>query len=538
MRKFSELYAHLDATTSLNEKVDLLAGYFRETPPADAAWTLAIFSGRRPKKPFTSTFLKTALLRYLQIDAWVLEECYALVGDQGETFSLLIDTLKPSHKGQDDDAPLVEWMEQRIPALAKASDEQRYDQLSQWWQQLSMREIFVLQKLMGGSLRVGASQSLVIKALAKATGLSIATITQRLTGQWTPSAAFFGQLVAPEGDPGAADPAQPYAFALAYPLDIDLPNLGLVHEWHAEWKWDGIRAQVVRREGQCHIWSRGEDLITNSFPEISGAALHDLPDGTVLDGELLAFREGKPMPFGALQKRIGRKKITAAVQAAVPVHFIAYDLLELDALDLRSRTFAERRAGLMALLANVSPPLALSEHVLASDWQDLRDARIQARERGVEGLMLKRADSPYRAGRKRGDWWKWKVEPLVVDAVLLYAQAGSGRRANLFTDYTFAVWNTDQQLVPVAKAYSGLNQQEILELDRWIRAHTKEKFGPVRSLIAEHVFEIGFEGIQESGRHKSGVALRFPRILRWRKDKRSGDADSLITLRAMLHDPG
>lgn len=537
MRAFGDLFADIDKTTSLNDKVEALAAYFRVAPAADAAWAVALLSGRRPKKPMSSREISDGVCRFLGIEPWVLEESYALVGDLGETVSLLIDTLRAEAPAGGDDAPLHVWMEERLPALARMDAEERYAALAGWWRSLSMREIFVLQKLIGGSFRVGASESLVVKAVAQAKDLPVAVVTERVTGKWTPDAAFYQRLTAPAEAGVAGGSAQPYPFALAHPMDSEPDTLGPLEDWLAEWKWDGIRAQIVKRAGEVHVWSRGEDLVTPSFPELAGAAAH-LPDGTVVDGEILAFAADgdAPLPFAALQKRLGRKKVSAAVAAATPVRFLAYDMLELDGADWREKPLADRRVALAALMAAAPAILGLSPAVEAGSWEELRTMRAGSRERSVEGLMLKRRTSAYRSGRRKGDWWKWKVDPLAVDAVLIYAQAGSGRRANLFTDYTFAVWDAEK-LVPVAKAYSGLDQGEIAELDRWIRAHTKEKFGPVRSVEAEQVFELAFEGIAESGRHKAGVALRFPRITRWRKDKKPADADSLGTLRGMLNAP-
>ncbi len=536
MRAFSELFAALDRTTSLNDKLAALVAYLRAVGAADGAWAVALLSGRRPKKPVNRRIAQEALVEYLGIQPWVIDASYELVGDLGETCSLLIDTLRPVRATDVAHAPLAEWMETRLPAIAALEDDAaKKRRLIGWWEELSQGEIFLLQKLISGGFRVGVSESLVVKALAAVACVPVTVMTQRLTGKWAPTPEVFRGFLEAEGG-ARRDVTQPYAFALAYPLDQAPAELGERAAWSAEWKWDGIRAQLVRREGACHVWSRGEDLVTAAFPEIAIAAVAAFPDDTVVDGEILAFENELPLPFAALQKRLGRKKVTAAVQAATPLRFLAYDLLELGGIDYRDEPFARRREALEGLVAGAVAPLGLSPLVLAATWEDLAAAREAARERGVEGLMLKKLDAPYRAGRKRGDWWKWKVEPLVVDAVLIYAQAGSGRRANLFTDYSFAVWR-GSDLVPVAKAYSGLDAGEIAELDRWIRAHTKEKFGPVRSVEPHHVFELGFEGIQTSGRHKAGVALRFPRILRWRRDKTPAEADTLQTLEAMLRTP-
>ena len=371
----------------------------------------------------------------------------------------------------------------------------------------------------------------MVRALAHTSGLEIPIVAARLMGEWIPHAEWFVRVLSPEHTDD--DRSRPYPFCLAAPLDGDVSALGDPATWQIEWKWDGIRAQLIRRGDAVHLWSRGEELITHRFPEVTAAATR-LPEGTVLDGEVLAFKDERPMPFSALQQRIGRTKQVAQMSRAVPVVFMTYDILEADGADIRARPLQERRALLDALLSThgggvLRPSPTLQE----ASWDVLAQMRMQSRARGVEGLMLKRLTSSYGVGRKRGEWWKWKIDPYSVDAVLIYAQPGSGKRASLLTDYTFGVWQ-DGTLIPFAKAYSGLSNEEIGELDKWIRRHTTERFGPVRHVVPVQVFELGFEGIAESSRHKSGIAVRFPRMLRWRKDKRADEADTLETVRALL----
>ena len=391
-------------------------------------------------------------------------------------------------------------------------------------------ELFVLNKLLTGGFRVGVSKLLVVRALAAVAGLPRATLSHRLMGTWRPDAASFRALLAEQG--GDDDRSRPYPFFLASPLEQAPAVLGERAAWLVEWKWDGIRGQLIRRRGEIFLWSRGEELITEGFPELIEAAAR-LPDGVVLDGEVLAWAEQGVLPFAALQTRIGRERPSARVLAQAPAAFVAFDLLEEAGEDLRARPLAWRRARLEALLEGPCSRLRPSPLVAAGTWRELAALRAEARLRRVEGLMVKRLDSAYGTGRQRGAWWKWKVDPLTVDAVLVYAQAGSGRRANLFTDYTFAVWRGDE-LVPIAKAYSGLSDREILALDRWIRRHSVDRFGPVRQVRPEQVFELAFEGINPSPRHKSGLALRFPRILRWRTDKPAAAADRIEQVQALL----
>jgi DNA ligase-1 len=422
-------------------------------------------------------------------------------------------------------------MEESILPLARQSEQDQRATVVRAWRGLAGNERFIFNKLITGGFRIGVSQQLVVRALARASGVAEGVIAHRLSGTWTPDASSYAALLSENTDD--TDASRPFPFYLAYALEDDLEALGEPTAWQAEWKWDGIRAQIIRRGGQTFIWSRGDELITERFPELAAAA-DFLPDGTVIDGEIMPWKDGGPLPFAQLQRRIGRKTLGARILAEVPVVLVAYDLLELDGVDRRGAPLSERRAKLEELLrAARASAFVPSPIVPLSGWDDARAAYSRARVMNAEGLMLKRRDGAYGVGRRKGGWWKWKVQPFSVDAVMVYAQAGHGRRASLHTDYTFAVWDNGQ-LVPFAKAYSGLTDAELRELDSWIRRNTTEKFGPVRAVTPVHVFELGFEGIQASSRHKSGVAVRFPRILRWRTDKRAEDADTLATLRALM----
>ncbi|HEY0681270.1 MAG TPA: ATP-dependent DNA ligase [Steroidobacter sp.] len=529
MRAFAALFEELDTTQSTNLKVAAMSRYFREAPPADAAWAVYILSGRRLKRFIGPALLKRWLIEEAALPEWLIDESYSSVGDLAETIALL--TAGTAHsEASSDDTPLADWIEERLLPLREASEDVQRQTIAGWWRELPYRQCFLLNKLLTGELRVGVSQLLVTRALADVTGIERTELAGRLMGEWQPGALFWQALHAAESP--RTDPAVPYPFFLASPLEGDPSQLGERDAWQAEWKWDGIRGQLIRRAAECHLWSRGEERITERFPEIVDAAA-SLPDGVVLDGEVVAWKDGRVQPFALLQQRIGRKKLTAAILATVPVEFLAYDLLELEGRDLRSAPLRERREHLERLLAQASPLLQVSPLVTAPTWEDLAAERADSRQRNVEGLMLKALDSSYGTGRQRGAWWKWKIDPHSFDAVMIYAQPGQGRRSNLYTDYTFGVWR-DQELVPVAKAYSGLSNPEIEQLDRWIRAHTLEKFGPVRSVEPSQVFELAYEGIAASGRHKSGIALRFPRILRWRTDKPAAEADTLANLQAML----
>ena len=533
MRRFASLYDALDATTSTNAKVAAMQAYFAEAPPADAAWALFFLTGGRLKRLIPPRLLATWGCERARVPWWLFEESFGLAGDLAETIALLVDTQREGRPAPDAPPALSRLIEERLLPLRDAPEEEKRRAVLELWDGLERREIFLLNKLLTGELRVGVSGTLAVRALARHAGLPPATVAHRLMGAWQPSAAAFASLIAPEG--GETDVSRPYPFFLASQLEAEPESLGDPGEWITEWKWDGIRAQIVRRGGGAFLWSRGEELITDRFPDLAGVWAA-LPEGTVLDGEVLAFSAGAPLPFSVLQRRIGRRILSPRILAEAPAAFMAYDLLESGGADLRAVPLRERREKLAGLIEARSDRLLLSPAVEAGSWADLRELRKQARERGVEGLMLKRWSSPYRHGRPRGDWWKWKIEPHSIDAVLVYAQPGHGRRATLMTDLTFGLWDGGE-LVPVAKAYSGLTDEEIDQLDRWIRQHTLERFGPVRAVEPVHVFELHFEGIAESTRHRSGVAVRFPRIARWRADKKPADADTLQTLRGLIKTP-
>jgi len=524
VRSFSALYRNIDTTTSNNEKVRVLAEYFHRESSRNALWAVYLLSGKSRKRTVTSRALREYFLGITAFPQWIVEECYSYVGDTAEAVALLLVCSDLEKNDSMEEIPLYRWLETEIPSLGLLDEQQRRERVKGWWSGLESDQLFILNKILTGGFRVGVSQKLLVKALSRAFGVPEPVLTHRLMGNWEPNMGFFEMLVSTEE--AFMPPGQPYPFFLASALEDE----GVLREgtdrWQAEWKWDGIRAQAIRRKGMLFLWSRGEDLVTEQFPELLPDMMN-VPDGTVLDGEIVAWGDGTPLPFQYLQKRLGRKRVTEKQIEETPIHFMVYDLLEFGGEDIRSRSLRERQK-LLATLLNTRPfsRLSLSEPLRFSRWEELKALRGMARERGVEGLMIKDLSSAYGVGRKKGYWWKYKVDPLSLDAVLIYAQPGSGKRANLFTDYTFALWQ-GEELVPFAKAYSGLSNQEIEELDRWIRRNTVERFGPVRAVRPHQVFEIGFEGISRSNRHKSGVAVRFPRILRWRKDKQHREADSL-----------
>ncbi|HTK24944.1 MAG TPA: ATP-dependent DNA ligase, partial [Pyrinomonadaceae bacterium] len=513
------------------EKVDAMRFYFEHAEKHDAAWALYFLSGRKPRQIVPSKKLREWAIELSGIPEWLFEESRDTVGDGAETVALLLP-----NNASIDETPLHTLVEEQLLPLRGADEEIQKAAVTDAWAKMNYAQRLVYNKLISGAFRVGVSQLLVVRALSLVSEIPTDIIAHRLMGEWTPSAAFFDELIDPHLDADETPIARPFPFHLSHQIDFPTHELGDLSDWQAEWKWDGIRAQVIKRKGEIFIWSRGEDLMTDRFPEIVAAA-EELPDGTVLDGEILPWRDGRVLPFTELQRRIGRKNLTAKILNEVPVILQVYDLLEFEERDIRPVDFRSRREMLEKVLDRVSDEarniLRITESVEAASWEHLAERREQSRSLGVEGFMLKHRGSPYRVGRHRGDWWKWKIDPLTVDAVLIYAQKGSGKRSNLFTDYTFAVWK-DGELVPFAKAYSGLTDAEIRKVDRFVRENTLETFGPVRSVTPALVFELAFEAIQRSTRHKSGVAVRFPRILRWREDKTVKDADSLETINDML----
>ena len=527
MKAFADLYTALDETTKTNAKVEALADYFRKAAPEDAVWALHFLIGRRIKRLIETRKLVEWAIAEAGVPEWIFGDCYSAVGDLAETIALLLPAPLAST-----DKPLHYWVEQRLLPLREWNDEQQRESMVFAWLEMDERQRFVWNKLITGEFRVGVSQSLVVRGLASLTGISAEVIAHRLMGDWVPDARFYEQLVAKDTED--ADVSRPYPFFLAYPLEGDPAQLGDPAEWIAEWKWDGIRSQVIRRKWQTFIWSRGEELVTERFPELQSMG-GLLPEGTVIDGEILPWRDGMPLPFAQMQRRIGRKVLGPKILADVPIVLLAYDLLEWEGNDVREWPLEKRRAQLTELTTSLAGTgrIVLSAPVAFSSWEVLAALRAGSRERRVEGFMLKRHGSPYRVGRKRGDWWKWKIEPYSVDCVLIYAQPGNGKRANMLTDYTFGVWDNGE-LVPFAKAYSGLTNAEIDKVDAWIRRNTIEKFGPVRRVKPELVFELAFEGIQKSPRHRSGIAVRFPRMARWRQDKKAEGADSIETIKALL----
>lgn len=525
MKSFALLIAEIDATTRTTGKLEALHRYLRAAEDSDKLWCVALLMGKRPKRPVKAAWLRKWAAEVAQLPLWLLEESYDVVGDLAETVALLLPP--PTSYG---DLTLQAHMKGLQNLLGKPEEEVEV-YIKDVWSRMDQKERFVFNKLITGGFRIGVSQKLMVRALAHHLGEEEAVVAHRLMGDWKPDATTFYELLE-RADP-AENLSRPYPFYLAYPIEGDVTDLGDPSEWQFEYKWDGIRGQLIFRQGEIFLWSRGEELITDRFPEIKNLRDH-LPDGVVIDGELMAYRDGVPLSFNHLQTRIGRKKVGKKILADSPVVVMAYDVLEYNGDDLRQKPMKARRALLEEVVERTKSEALLLSPVIAPDtWAEAMELREGSREKWAEGLMVKRRDGSYKVGRKRGDWWKWKVDPMAIDAVLLYAQRGHGRRANLYSDYTFAVWK-GEDLVPFAKAYSGLTDKEMKLVDRFVKSHTIERFGPVRSVEPELVFEIGFEGIAPSSRHKSGISLRFPRMLRWRHDKKASEANTLEDLKGFL----
>ena len=530
MRQFAHLIEKLDSTNKTNQKVAALAEYFAEANQRDKLWTVAILSHRRPPRPVNTTLLRTYAAELAEIPVWLFEESYHIVGDLAEAIALVVPN--DFHTSEKTLSAILD----ELVLLKPKTDLEKKKYVQDTWMQLDYYSRFVFTKLVTGSFRIGISQKLMTKALSQVTSVPQDELAYRLMGDWNPGTTTFTELVFGRNE--QAYVSKPYPFYLAYALENPLEALGEVTDWVAEHKWDGIRGQVISRKGEIFVWSRGEELVTDKYPEIA-ELVNFLPQGIVLDGEILAFIDGQIGLFNDLQTRIGRKNVSKSILKKVPVIFKAYDILEYDGVDIRGKSYLDRRVILEALVQKTNhPALHISEQLQFSSWKDVANERALSRDRRSEGLMLKKKSATYQVGRKKGEWWKWKTDPLTIDAVLTYAMRGHGRRTNLFTDYTFGLWETnangEQELVTFAKAYAGLTDKEFAEVDKIIKKTTLERFGPVRSVSPTLVFELAFEGIAFSTRHKSGVAVRFPRIHRWRKDKTIEDANTLEDLKALI----
>ena len=525
MKTFAQLITSLESTNKTNAKIDAMVHYLQTAPENDKLWFLALFTGKRPKRPVNTNLLKLWALEITQLPEWLFLESYSSVGDLGETLSLIL----PPPENEVDKS-LSQWMSELIDLKDKTEEEKRVYVIESW-NGLDYTERFIFNKLIGGSFRIGVSKKLLINALSKYSEIDSSQLMHSIMGKWNVEEENFEDLIS--GTNINPDNSKPYPFCLAYPIEKEIHELGNPEDWQAEYKWDGIRGQLIKRNKEIFLWSRGEELVTPQFPELV-SALENMEGDFVLDGEILAVVDNQVLNFNELQKRLNRKTITAKMLKEIPVKSFVYDILEFNGEDLREKPLSERRAILEKLInENPHENIKLSEIIQYKNWEELTEIRSNSRENNSEGLMLKQKNSHYHSGRKKGDWWKWKVDALTIDAVLIYAQKGSGRRSGYYTDYTFAVKKEDK-LVTIAKAYSGLTDKEIMEVSKFVTKNSLEKFGPVRTVKPELVFEIAFEGIGYSNRHKSGVALRFPRIVRWRRDKKVDEIDDIEEVKKLI----
>jgi len=527
LQLFAELVTELSSSTKTNDKLQSLVDYFATGPDEDKVWVIALFSGRRPRRSVNLKLMRQWCIELAQIPDWLFTECHHTVGDFSETLALLLsETETLQRKNQN-----LSYYLQKLISIEKEDEAVKKNFIVESWQQMNAEEKFVFNKLITGAFRIGVSQKTIVNALAKVVNVSPSIIAHRISGNWDPLTTSFNELLSENA--AVTDFSKPYPFYLAYAIDDSVESLGAPVLWQAEWKWDGIRGQMIKRNNELFVWSRGEELMTDKFPEYF--ILKDLlPDGVVLDGEIIPAVDGKPLPFAVLQTRIGRKNISKKQLQEAPISFFAYDLLEYSYEDWREKPLIERRNKLEEILSPIqNKAIQISEVIDFNSWNDLGELRKKSRDKNSEGIMLKRKDSVYKVGRKRGDWWKWKIDPLTIDCVMVYAAKGSGRRSNLYTDYTFAV-KDGNELITFTKAYSGLTDKEFAQIDYFVKRNSLEKFGPVRTVKPELVFEIAFEGIAASNRHKSGVALRFPRMNRWRKDKTVDEINTLDDLKEML----
>ena len=527
MERFASFIHQLEISNKTTDKVDAIVRYLEVAPEEDRIWLIALFTGKRPKRTINTTLLREWAIEIAGIPAWLFAESYHSVGDLGETISLILP--KPTHVIQKN---ISTWISE-LMVLSKQTDEVKKAYVLNAWSGLDIPERLIFNKLIGGGFRVGVSHKLLVNAIAKHSGIEANKLMHSLMGNWVPGKTRYEDLI--NGLDLDTNSSQPYPFCLAYPIEQDVANLGEPSEWQAEWKWDGIRGQIIKRNDELFIWSRGEELITHQFPELEQLS-KVLPNGCVIDGEILAVENKQVLSFNSLQKRLNRKTVSKKQQEETPIGFYCYDLLEYDQEDCRNKPMIERRQMLEQLVSELqgNDIIYLSKVIEYSSWEELAVIRNESRAHNSEGLMLKKLSSVYNTGRKRGDWWKWKIDPYSIDAVMIYAQKGAGRRSNFYTDYTFAVRDGDK-LLSIAKAYSGLTDKEIREVDSFVKRNAIEKFGPVRTVKPELVFEIAFEGIAESGRHKAGIALRFPRIKRWRKDKKADEINTIDDLKNLLN---
>ena len=539
LNKFSKLFEDLDSNNSSNKKVNSLTKYFKLNNNLNNILTIYLLIGKKNKRFISGKSLREYYANIYKIPKWLIDECYSKVGDSAEVISLLLQD-KLLEKNIKDDISLNELINEILPKLKKLDENKKKLYIKSLWEKISKDNQLIFNKILSGTFRIGVSKGLVVKAISNMTGVDESIILHRLMGELEPIEETYMFLINQKLEQKELD-YKPYPFQLANTFDERIKETISVDKYQFESKWDGIRSQIIKRSNNISIWTRGEELVNKTFPELIKIISHFKND-FVLDGEILIWDENKNRPknFSLLQKRLGRKSPSLKIQKDLPVVFMAYDILEINGKDIRSKILSERRNILEKSFSNlisedksIIGKIKITKLHQISNWIDLEEVKNSARKSNTEGLVIKDKQSEYVPGRKKGNWWKYKIDPMQLDGVLIYARPGSGKRADLYTDYSFGIWE-DNKLVKFANAYSGLNNEEIRELDKWIRRNTLEKFGPVRSVKPELVFEISFDNIQISKRHKSGIALRFPRITKWRRDKNIMEADNLENALKMI----
>ena len=538
MRNFATLFKELDETAQADLKIEALINYFKKVPPEDLAWTVSLLLGRKIKQVISVKRLRKWSVELTQIPDWLLAECLNNVGDLAETISLILP-----FEGNSENIPLHVWIEQCIFPLKDQQEEIQKEKIVSFWHQLNSVERFLFNKLVTGSFHVDIPPKLIIKALSSFCSLNEKYISQRLIGNWVPTAGFFNFLCTSNVSDTMAN--IPYPFNPVVQLDLKVEDLGNINQWLFEWKWNGIRSQIIKRENKVFIWSHDEDLLNDSFPELYELG-SILPDGTVIEGIIIPIRDNILLPSAELKKRIAKRYPVKKILSDIPVSFVAFDLLEFDKEDIRNKSLNQRRNLLKEILNDITDKrIILSGVVECNSWKDLKIARSEAGKKSVDGLMLKRLYSPYSIGSETivsamqsgiltTNWYKWKNDPLTINAILLYARLEQGSTSPLFKEYTFALWH-DGKLIPFAKTSSGLTDEEIIQVDSFIRKNTLGKFGPVRTVKPELVFKLEFDGIQKSSRNKSGIVVLSPHITRWHHYKKIEEAGSLNSLTILLN---
>jgi len=527
MKAFAKLISNLEQTSKEAFKVTALAQYFSNATDEDKLWTLALFTGTRPKRVVDIKALKEFAEQVYTEGEWLFEASHQIVGDMAETIAYFLPKAK-----RNGNHTLSEWISM-IRTIFNAERIDQRDAITKAWDTLRPEERFIFNKLITGGFRIDVSLKLLSKALAIVTGKDENLLAHKLNSDWHPDEVSFETLIFTENP--EAEKSKPYPFHLAHTLESTVAELGDISNWQVERKWDGIRVQVIVRGNKISIWSRKGDILSSKVPELKPLA-ESMEDGTVLDGELICFKNGKILPINNLRTRFGRRNNSKKQFEESPCVFMAYDILEFKGEDIRNKDLAERRKKLEKVILQYYDEhkiILLSDIINNDNWESINSEREKSREHQVTGLVLKNKKSIYGSSRVEGDWWKWPVDPLFIDAILLYAQAGEGGSSKMYREYSFALWH-GEDLVTFAKAKSGLEDKELKELTSFVKKNTKEKFGPVRSVAAVQIFRLAFDSITASKRHKSGILLKNPRLIEWLRDKNIEDGNNLDDLKKML----